>query len=152
MRDCNAHHLLAPRPQNEATGKSITRAEALLAVWSLAMGSDGQVRRSLLLQPAAPCWHAMSSSRGSYLLRMLIAQREEVFKAQIQPLVVGLLDPTRSSQVERWAACGLLLTLAQSEKHIAEVVSARVRLGGEAIAQCCVNMPHAAPAQPAKSR
>jgi hypothetical protein len=43
------------KPQNEATGKSITRAEALLAVWSLAMGSDGQVRRSLLLQPAAPC-------------------------------------------------------------------------------------------------
>ncbi len=52
-------------------------------------------------------------------------QREEIFKAGIAPLLQQLLE--RGDVEERHAAMGCVSVLALSEKHIAEVVNARVR-------------------------
>ncbi|GLC34833.1 hypothetical protein PLESTB_001169200 [Pleodorina starrii] len=51
-------------------------------------------------------------------------EREEVFKAGICPLLHTLLE--RGDVEERHAAMGCLSVLAQSEKHVAEVVTHRV--------------------------
>jgi len=62
-------------------------------------------------------------------------QREEIFKANCLPQLIALFE--RGAQDERFAACGAIYALAQSDKHIAEVVNARViaaavvLLGGE---------------------
>ncbi len=57
-------------------------------------------------------------------------QREEVFKAQVVPALVYLLE--RGQPEERWAACGALHALAQSEKHLTEVVSNKARAPAQA--------------------
>ncbi|KAG2433810.1 hypothetical protein HXX76_008167 [Chlamydomonas incerta] len=51
-------------------------------------------------------------------------EREEIFKAGIAPLLQQLLE--RGDVEERHAAMGCVSVLALSEKHIAEVVNARV--------------------------
>lgn len=52
-------------------------------------------------------------------------QREELFKANCVPQLVAMLE--KGAQDERLAACGALYALMHSDKHIGEVVNARVR-------------------------
>lgn len=51
-------------------------------------------------------------------------QREEILKGQPVQALIQLLE--RGAPEERMAACGCLYALAQSTKHIAEVVNNRV--------------------------
>lgn len=54
-------------------------------------------------------------------------QREEIFKGQ--PLFALILLMEKGNAEERMAACGALYALAQSPKHMMEVVNNRVSLG-----------------------
>lgn len=51
-------------------------------------------------------------------------QREEIFKTQCIPQLQTLLE--RGLPEEKFAACGAIHALAQSDKHVAEVVNPRV--------------------------
>jgi hypothetical protein len=53
------------------------------------------------------------------------AQREEIFKTSCIPQLISLLE--RGQEDERHGACGAICALAQSEKHITEIINHRVR-------------------------
>ncbi|GFR49626.1 hypothetical protein Agub_g11698 [Astrephomene gubernaculifera] len=61
-------------------------------------------------------------------------EREEVFKAGLVPLLQHLLE--RGDVEERHAAMGCLAVLAQSEKHVNEVVTPRVITTAAALLLC----------------
>ncbi|KAJ9512889.1 hypothetical protein QJQ45_029134 [Haematococcus lacustris] len=58
-------------------------------------------------------------------------QREDIFKTQCIGFLVGMLE--RGQVEEKHAACGALYALAQSDKHLPEVVSPRVIQGAAAL-------------------
>ncbi|KAL6758293.1 armadillo-type protein [Haematococcus lacustris] len=58
-------------------------------------------------------------------------QREDIFKTQCIGFLVSMLE--RGQVEEKHAACGALYALAQSDKHLPEVVSPRVIQGAAAL-------------------
>lgn len=79
--------------------------------------------RSCVL-PSTDVQRTPQGSKSSVRVSLYPLQREEVFKAQVLPALLTMLD--RGSTEERWAACGALHALAHSEKHIAEVVNTKM--------------------------
>ncbi|KAJ9506570.1 hypothetical protein QJQ45_019066 [Haematococcus lacustris] len=71
-------------------------------------------------------------------------QREDIFKTQCIGFLVSMLE--RGQVEEKHAACGALYALAQSDKHLPEVVSPRVRCL-PAPAAVSEDSPEAAPEQ-----
>ncbi|GFH06704.1 uncharacterized protein HaLaN_01376 [Haematococcus lacustris] len=105
---------------NEVTNALVRKSEAAMCIWSHALGGELQNEATNALvrkSEAAMCiWsHALGGE----------VQREDIFKTQCIGFLVGMLE--RGQVEEKHAACGALYALAQSDKHLPEVVSPRVR-------------------------